>query len=129
MISLSVYSQYKNIFGSPYMKVSAGYNGLNNKIVSLNSKFSSELESVAKRNAVRQPTTAGINLDAIKKELSNSASQILNFANLNAEQVKDFSALMIKLKGLKNPLDSDPDIRKICRNITKTYYVYKTKSF
>jgi hypothetical protein len=122
----SVYSQYKNIFGSPYMKVSAGYNGLNNKIVSLNSKFSSELESVAKRNAVTQPTTAGINLDAIKKELSNSASQILNFANLNAEQVKDFSALMIKLKGLKNPLDSDPDIRKIRRNITKTYWdVYK----
>lgn len=121
------YSSYKNIFGSPYLKVSSGYQGLRSKIQSLNTKFSGEIKEKSKSSSSAMgTTTAGIDMEAMRGELLNSASQILNFASLNADQVKEFSALMIKLKGLKNPLDSDPDIRKIRRNITKTYWdVYK----
>jgi hypothetical protein len=117
---------YKNVFGSPYMNLTPAFSKLKSKLTGLQEKYADEL-SAKKSTASSGMTTAGIDLEAVKRELTNSASTILNFANLNADQVKEFSSLMIKLKGLKNPLDSDPDIRKVRRSITKTYWdVYKS---
>lgn len=120
------FQSFKTAFGSPYLKVSPAFHTLQSKYEKLTDKYSGELHT-AKAFDSQASAKAGIDMDAVKSELLNSASQILNYANLNADQVKDFSALMIKLKSLKNPLDSDPDIRKIRRAITKTYWdVYKT---
>jgi hypothetical protein len=122
----SFYNQYKAIFGSPYLKITPGFEKMKNKISVLSDKFAGEL-TVAKKVDSQSSASAGINMEAVRAELLNSASQILNYASLAADQVKEFSALMIKLKSLKNPLDSDPDIRKIRRAITKTYWdIYKT---
>lgn len=122
-------SHYKSIFGSSYMKTSEGFSKLETKNKELQEKFSSELSLTSSGNSSESGVSnrSGVDMEAIKKELLNSASQILGYASLGTDQVKDFSALMIKLKSLKNPLDSDPDIRKIRRAITKTYWeVYNT---
>ncbi|MCC5815899.1 MAG: cyclic nucleotide-binding domain-containing protein [Leptospira sp.] len=121
------YNQYKSIFGSPYLRITQGLSKLTEKNQSLQEKYASEMDMLSPKPSTGGTIHAGVDIEAVKKELLNSASQILGFANINQDQVKDFSALMIKLKSLKNPLDSDPDIRKIRRAITKTYWdVYKT---
>ncbi|WCL51384.1 cyclic nucleotide-binding domain-containing protein [Leptospira sp. GIMC2001] len=120
------YSSYKSIFGSPYLQVTDGFQKLKDKTQAIGQKFSGEIET-SKKAASSSSIGAGIDISAVKAELQNSASQILNYASLPAEAVKEFSALMIKLKSLKNPLDSEPDIRKLRRNITKTYWdVYRS---
>ncbi|MEM7180745.1 MAG: cyclic nucleotide-binding domain-containing protein, partial [Spirochaetota bacterium] len=64
----------------------------------------------------------GDDFAAAKKDLENSSAKILAFAGLELEKKKEFSSLLLKLKSLKNPLDSDSDVRKVRRNITKTYW-------
>ncbi len=73
------------------------------------------------------PIKTGLDMDVMKKELEGSAGKILNFVKLPSEQIKEFSSLILKLKSMTNPLDPEPDARKIRKNIAKTFWeVYET---
>lgn len=116
--------EFQVSFATPYRPTSDGLQKLKQKNQLLQQKFAQDLNRV--QPTTTKTTTVGVNIEAIKKELVNSPSQIFNYASTHPDQVKEFSALMIKLKSLKNPLDSESDVRKIRRGITKIYWdIYK----
>jgi len=122
-----IYQSYKTIFGSPYMKRTDALSKIDSKNKLLQKKYAADLNLASLDANNRTQIQAGVDVEAIKKELTNSANQIFAFANTNQDQIREFSAQMIKLKTLKNPLDSEPDVRKLRRGITKTYWdIYKT---
>ncbi|MDZ4727343.1 MAG: cyclic nucleotide-binding domain-containing protein [Leptospira sp.] len=124
-------SDFNQIFGTPYTGGLTSLESLEKKQKELTAKYSHELDSKKasddrKASSGDDSVTAGIDLNSLKTELLNSASQILNYSQADPEAVKEFSTLMVKLKSFKNPLDPDPDNRKIRRTIAKTYWdVYK----
>jgi hypothetical protein len=112
---------YRNLFLKEYSGISPNYEAFQQKISRLSSNMSTNsqesLESVS-----ASAISVGVDISTMKKELENSAQKILAFAKIPQEQIKEFNALMIKIKSMKNPLDSDNDARKIRKNITKTYW-------
>ncbi|WP_109020676.1 cyclic nucleotide-binding domain-containing protein [Leptospira kobayashii] len=122
--------EFKQIFGSQYSGLTGGLDILEQKQSELNKKYAHELGAKKDQDsASASGISAGIDLASLKNELLNSASQILNFSQVDPESVKEFSTLMVKLKSFKNPLDPEPDNRKIRRTITKTYWEVYKKSF
>ncbi|MCB1160748.1 MAG: Crp/Fnr family transcriptional regulator, partial [Leptospiraceae bacterium] len=123
---------YKSLFVSEFKNASPNLITFQE----LSAKLSKELKSgespsstTAGTGSNRSNITIGLDAAAIKKELENSASKILNYAGIEIERVKEYSSLVLKMKSLKNPLDPDPDARKIRRNLTKTYWEAYEKSF
>ncbi|TGM10933.1 Crp/Fnr family transcriptional regulator, partial [Leptospira selangorensis] len=131
--SKSLLEEYKQIFGTPYASLGNCLDKLESKQTELTSKYGHELNAQKnKEEAIalgNDPIRAGIDTKALKVELLNSASQILNYSQADPEAVKEFSTLMVKLKSFKNPLDPEPDNRKIRRTIAKTYWEVYKKSF
>jgi len=116
-------TQYKNLFGVGYPNISPNVQNFKDK----SAKLFSTTKPIEVQVKAETAIAAGVDVDAIKKELEGSANKIINFAGLAPEKVKEFSALMIKLKTMKDPLDADPEVRKFRRNITKTYWdIYQT---
>ncbi|MCE9502110.1 MAG: cyclic nucleotide-binding domain-containing protein, partial [Leptospira sp.] len=118
-------ASYKSIFGRDFAGISPNLQSFIEK----SKKISMTLTPAQVSGKVETALEAGIDVAAIRKELENSASKIISFAGLPPDKVKEFSAQMIKLKQMKNPLDADPDARKIRRNITKTYWDIYQASF
>ncbi|PJZ65680.1 Crp/Fnr family transcriptional regulator [Leptospira wolffii] len=112
---------HQSLFGSALPNPSPNTKAFLEKTAGLAKKFESSAPAAASNNG-------GISVDssadatAIRKELANSASTIIQFSGLGGDAIKEFSAMMVKLKSLKNPLDSDNDTRKLRRSITKTYF-------
>ncbi len=127
-------AEFNQIFGTPFAGVTSSIDTLEKKQKELTTKYSHELTSKKasdekKASSGDDSITAGIDINSLKTELLNSASQILNYAQADPEAVKEFSTLMVKLKTFKNPLDPDPDNRKIRRTIAKTYWDVYKRSF
>jgi len=127
-------AEFNQIFGAPYAGSIASLDTLEKRQNELSAKYSHELTAKKSSDELRQNSggdsiTVGIDIGQLKTELLNSASQILNFAQADPEAVKEFSTLMVKLKTFKNPLDPDPDNRKIRRTIAKTYWDVYRRSF
>ncbi|MDF3818903.1 cyclic nucleotide-binding domain-containing protein [Leptospira sp. 96542] len=131
--SMMLLEEFKQIFGSQFAGVGNSLDKLDTKQKELNSKYAHELSAKKERDDViaagGDNIKAGIDTAALKTELLNSASQILNYSQVDPESVKEFSTLMVKLKSFKNPLDPEPDNRKIRRTIAKTYWEVYKKSF
>ncbi|TGN21088.1 cyclic nucleotide-binding domain-containing protein [Leptospira idonii] len=131
--SLGILEEYKQIFGSEYGGIGSCLDKLEQKLKELTGKYSHELNAKKESDAViaagGDNIRAGIDIGSLKTELLNSASQILNYSQADPEAVKEFSTLMVKLKTFKNPLDPEPDNRKIRRTISKTYWEVYKKSF
>ncbi|GBF50711.1 cAMP-binding protein [Leptospira ryugenii] len=130
----SLLSEFQQVFGTQYTGNFSSLDTLEKKQKEMTSKYSHELDSkkaIEERKAMSgdDSITAGIDLGSLKTELLNSASQILNYAQADPEAVKEFSTLMVKLKSFKNPLDPDPDNRKIRRTIAKTYWDVYRRSY
>ncbi|MCB1179480.1 MAG: cyclic nucleotide-binding domain-containing protein [Leptospiraceae bacterium] len=118
---------YRNLFLKEFSDISENLEIFNQKTKALAEKASGS--SVDSLESASQ-TSAGVDLSAMKKELEGSAQKILAFARLPQEQVKEFNALLLKLKSMKNPLDPDNEARKVRKNITKIYWdVYQTSLF
>nr|WP_100764621.1 cyclic nucleotide-binding domain-containing protein [Leptospira ellisii]PJZ94287.1 cAMP-binding protein [Leptospira ellisii] len=116
--------KYKNghqsLFGVPVTGLSPNTNAFQSKATTLAKKME---ESAPKTAAPSTSSVAvGVDIAAIRKELDNSASVIIQFSGLDAERVKEFSALMVKVKSLKNPLDPEGDIRKVRRTLGRHYW-------
>ncbi|MCW7468271.1 cyclic nucleotide-binding domain-containing protein [Leptospira kanakyensis] len=131
--SKSLLEEYKQIFGSPFASVGNSLDKLETKQAELTGKYSHELSAQKNKEELSAQGNgtihAGIDTKALKVELLNSASQILNYSQVDPDSVKEFSTLMVKLKSFKNPLDPEPDNRKIRRTIAKTYWDVYKKSF
>ncbi len=124
--------EFRQIFGSNFSETSPNLEKLDAKRAEMAKKYASELSE--KKAPVSVPAadgeiSAGVDLDHLRGELLNSASQILSFSGADPEAVREFSSLMIKLKTFKNPLDPEPENRKIRRAIGKTYWDIHAKSF
>ncbi|NUM42448.1 MAG: cyclic nucleotide-binding domain-containing protein, partial [Leptospiraceae bacterium] len=113
-----ILSQFKNLFGVGYSNLSPNIQKFKEK----STKLFGTLKPIEIQTKIETNVGAGIDVEAIRKELESSANKIINFAGLAPDKVKEFSALMIKLKQMKDPLDPDSDARKFRRNITKTYW-------
>ncbi len=61
--------------------------------------------------------------------LANSAQQILDYAQIDAEKRTEFTQLLKTLKEFANPLDSEGDPRKARRHITPIYWHLFEKCF
>lgn len=124
--SLSNYlNQYKSVFISAYPNPSpalAQFPELSNEF---SRQFKGGEDSVAAGSSAE--VQMGDDYASIKKEIENSSNKIMTFAGLDVEKKKEFSSLLLKLKSLKNPLDSDSSVRKVRRNITKTYWAVYEK--
>lgn len=116
--------QFKSLFGRGFSNYSPNIKNFKDKSKQLASENKQEPEK-PHTSAI----TSGIDMGAVKKELENSTGKILTYAGITPDQMKEFSALMIKLKQLSNPLDPEPDIRKIRKNIGKIYWDIYQKSF
>lgn len=131
--SLMMLEEYKQIFGSQFANVGNSLDKLESKQNELSKKYAHELSAKKDSDALiaegGDSIKAGIDTAALKVELLNSASQILNYAQADPDAVKEFSTLMVKLKSFKNPLDPEPENRKIRRTIAKTYWDVYKKSF
>ncbi|HNI91438.1 MAG TPA: cyclic nucleotide-binding domain-containing protein, partial [Leptospiraceae bacterium] len=115
---------YRNIFFKEFPMLSPNFSMFKQRSQTLQAGLKpqeTDLLSDIDGNS-NQPIRAGLDMDAMKKELENSASKILNFVKLPAEQIKEFSSLILKLKTMSNPLDPESDARKIRKNIAKTYW-------
>lgn len=138
LISLSEYvlpyiqtylNQYKSLFYEEFINPSPNIAALDILI----KNFRSDMGPIAPEKSSTSDesfdaVSAGIDMDALKKEMENSSSKIFNFAQVPVDTTKEYSALIAKLKTLPNPLDPDPDIRKIRRNLTKIYWDVYQKS-
>jgi len=126
----SIQEEFQKVIGSPYSALSPALSTLATKSIEFNKKYAKELtekKSVPETSA--DGISAGVDLDQLKSDLLNSASQIMNYSNADPEGVRELSSLMIKLKSFKNPLDPEPDNRKIRRAIGKIYWEIYNKSF
>ncbi|MGQ2872745.1 Crp/Fnr family transcriptional regulator, partial [Leptospira santarosai] len=116
--------KYKNghqaLFGVPVSNLSPNTQAFQSKAIALMKKL--EETSPKTQTPVPSSVGAGVDINAIRQELDNSASVIIQFSGLEAEKVKEFSALMVKVKSLKNPLDPEGDNRKIRRTLGRHYW-------
>ncbi|MCB1192669.1 MAG: cyclic nucleotide-binding domain-containing protein [Leptospiraceae bacterium] len=110
-------NMYRNIFSFDYFNISPNVNDFQERARKLANSLKAQAKGTQEGTIV-----AGINIESVKKDLEGSALKIMTFAKLSPEKVKEFSSLLIKFKTMKNPLDPEPDARKIRRNITKTYW-------
>jgi hypothetical protein len=110
---------YRNIFYKEFPNASENVQTFIDKSKNLSDSMSGSSSVEADSNTA---ITAGVDKEVMKKDLENSVQKIINFAKLPPEQYKEFVALLIKLKSMKNPLDPDNDARKIRKNIAKTYW-------
>lgn len=114
---------YRNIFLKEFSNVSQNLNDFKKKSQKLQAglKPQDDISDIL-GDSSDQPIRTGLDMDAMKKEMENSGSKILNFVKLPPEQIKEFSSLLLKLKTMSNPLDPESDARKIRKNIAKTYW-------
>ncbi|PJZ69198.1 cAMP-binding protein [Leptospira perolatii] len=113
---------HQTLFASPMPGPSPNIKSFIEKTSGLAKKYESSMPSAKAAASSSVSVNSGVDASGIRKELANSASIIIQFSGLPADSVKEFSALMVKLKSLKNPLDSDNDTRKLRRTITKIYW-------
>ncbi|TGK43527.1 Crp/Fnr family transcriptional regulator [Leptospira andrefontaineae] len=114
---------HQAIFGSAIPSPSPNIKSFLEKTAGLAKKFeASNPTAKAASNGSGISVDGSADATAIRKELANSASSIIQFSGMGGDAIKEFSAMMVKLKSLKNPLDSDNDTRKLRRSITKTYF-------
>lgn len=65
---------------------------------------------------------AGIDMDAVKAELSGSTGKIMSFLKTSAEDQKAIQTHLKAFKAQQNPMDSGGDARKIRRQIGQVYW-------
>ncbi|TGK17166.1 Crp/Fnr family transcriptional regulator [Leptospira fluminis] len=111
---------HQALFGSPMPAPSPNIKSFLEKTAGLAKKYEGSSAAASSNGSIGVDSSA--DAAAIRKELQNSASMIIQYSGLGGEAVKEFSALMVKLKSLKNPLESDNDTRKLRRLITKIYF-------
>lgn len=114
---------YRNIFYKEYQGTSPNLNNLISKAKKIAQTLdSSLLDDILPVGGADTTVSVTVDMEALKRDLDNSASKILNFAKIPQDQVKEFTALLAKLKTLKNPFDADNETRKIRKNLIKTYW-------
>lgn len=115
-----ILQSYKNIFFKDFPNQFSQISSFLQRAKSSGQKLSSD--SVQMGDSGAPSITAGLDWDAMKKELDGSVQKIMNYAKMPQEQIKEFNALLIKLKTMKNPLDAESDARKIRKNLAKIYW-------
>ncbi|EQA47084.1 cyclic nucleotide-binding domain protein [Leptospira broomii serovar Hurstbridge str. 5399] len=113
---------HQSLFGAGMPNPSPNLRGFLEKTAGLSKKYEAlpQTQSASTNGSIGVDSSA--DATAIRKELQNSASTIIQYSGLGGDAIKEFSALMVKLKSMKNPLDSDNDTRKLRRSITKIYF-------
>ncbi|MDX1960890.1 MAG: cyclic nucleotide-binding domain-containing protein [Leptospiraceae bacterium] len=111
---------YRNTFLREYLGVSKDLNQFISKSKSLAQNVSPE-SSYGSSNEESSITT-GIDMDSMKKELDGSPQKIMNYLKVPVDTIKEYSALIAKLKSMKNPFDQEGDGRKVRKSLTKLFW-------
>jgi hypothetical protein len=118
MTSIPEYLEsYKGLFLKDYSGIYDGFASLKQRIEKLKNKVNSEPSS-----DVTHSTSIQEDFTAMNEELEHSAAKILNYVQFSQDQIKEYSALILKFNSMKNPLDPDQEARNLRRNITKIYW-------
>lgn len=106
---------YKAMQGITFDGISPAYQKLADFI-------SNNLEIKKIEEVENKTTSVGGDSEAIKKELGDSVSKIMNFVQLPAEEQKKMKKGLKDFNSQKNPLDSGGDARKIRKGIEVIYW-------
>ncbi|MBI3395705.1 MAG: Crp/Fnr family transcriptional regulator, partial [Spirochaetia bacterium] len=115
--------QYGALQGMPYTKVSPSFAKIK-EIITKNPAAEEKKES-----ASDSPVLAGVDFESVKRELAGSASKIMSFVTLPAEEARKMLADLKTLKGMDNPLDSSGDQRRFRRNVARAYWQVYDKAY
>lgn len=113
---------YKSIFHKDYSSISDKFPSLKEKITKLQQKLTHSGSDPSSSSAESASVQIQEDHSGILDSLENSAAKIMNFAELSTEQIREYSALILKLKTLKNPLDPEQEARVIRKNLIKIYW-------
>lgn len=114
---------YRNIFIKDYQNLYNNFSSFQQKSHSMSQNLSPASDTSGSLAALDKPINAGIDINAMKKDLEGSVAKILNFVKaLNQDQAKEFNTLLLKLKSMQNPLDPDTEARKVRKNVSKFYW-------
>ncbi len=91
-------------------------------------------EMISQKEPVKQTSqessvTAGVDLAAVKRDLSGSVSKIMSFAGMSSDQIRSVSNDLKSLRKEENPLDSTPELRKLRRQVARVYWETYQKCF
>lgn len=78
-----------------------------------------EEDTVSAETAIRY---AGIDTDAIEKELTGSLSKLLEYSRLPKEKCNSFQQSILQFMAMKDKSDSGDDARKLRKNIANGFY-------
>jgi CRP-like cAMP-binding protein len=115
-VGSSILAGYRSITGFSYRNLQPSFE----KIKELLAKLAPEVKR-SERSIQEDAAKAGVDLKAIKQELSESAKKIMNFLGYPPEESKAMLLDLKKLGEMTNPLDSSGDPRKLRRAIGKRY--------
>ena len=115
-------NSYQTLQGAPFKDINPSVNKVKSFLASR-----PEAQKAAEEKSA--PVRAGVDVQAAKKELAGSMGKIMNFSGISQEEAKKCMADMKSLKVLQNPLDSAPELRKLRRQIARTYWAAYEKSF
>lgn len=106
---------YQKYMGIAYSDISPSFKRLEDYI--------SGRKEPAKESAEREGASEiGADYEAIRQELSGSVAKIMKFAGMSNEDLKTVTNQLAELRKLENPLDSTPELRKLRRQISQTYW-------
>ena len=121
----SMLKNYATVVGTPYWQKSPGLNKLS---TFLSGERASEAQEQEKEEQKSSPITAGIDMDAVRRELSGSPGKILTYCGIPANEAQSVVADLKTFAAMQNPLDSGGDPRKLRRKISKTYWAAYEKA-
>ena len=115
-------SRHESMFGKPIGSIAASLDNLREMV-------KTQKPEEKAQEATAAAVAAGVDIQALKKELAGSIGKILNFVQLPAEDGRKLLADLKTLRSFNNPLDSGGDPRKVRRAINKTYWSIYEKTF
>ncbi|MDH5655324.1 MAG: cyclic nucleotide-binding domain-containing protein [Spirochaetia bacterium] len=116
-------SNYQTLTGKPYANVpKASIEMLRKSLTSQSAKTETAPSQAP------AATAAGMNPEAIKKELQGSALKIMGFLGATPEESRKMMGDLKNFKNEQNPMDSGGDARKIRRSIGMQYIAFYEKA-
>ena len=107
---------YQSLLGVPYKSISPALKKLEGSISAI------PVEQKAETPVAQRNTAVTMDYESTKRDLAGSITKIMQFAGMSQDQIKQVNHEMDSLRKLENPFDSATDLRKIRRQITKTYW-------
>ena len=121
----SMLKNYAALIGTTYAQPPTAMGKLSAFLSGEQASAAQEQQKEEQRSA---PITAGIDMNAVRKELAGSPGKILTYCGIPANEAQSVVADLKTLAAMANPLDSGGDPRKLRRKISKIYWAAYEKA-